>query len=124
MTDPDTANDGNDEPIACTLDGDEAVDRQAFVAETFAPHVERIEMREDGWRIQVEHAEPAVDGITTFARREHECCSFAHYEVHLTPGDGPNALSIYGPEETADLFRAGLVEPLVSEFDAELVDAS
>lgn len=110
-----------DEPVVCTITESVLRERDGFVRETFAPHVETVEKREPtGWRLHVAQDADAVEGLTTFVRREHDCCSFANYELHLTPGEDTNVLEIYGPAEADELFREGLVEPLVADFDAAL----
>lgn len=123
MTEPDTAGDGtDDEPVACTITERTREQRDEYLREMLAPYVEVVEARDPrGWRLQVRSDEDAVEGMTTFVRREHECCSFADLELHVSPGSGPNVLEIYGPEGTDELFAEGLVEPLVEEFDVELV---
>lgn len=122
MCETDAGEDSADEPVACTITEETLEEREAFVRATFAPHVRTVEKRQPtGWRLHVAHEPAALEGLTTFVRREHECCSFADYELHVTAGDDPNVLEIYGPAAAEGMFVEGLVEPLIAEFDAELV---
>lgn len=107
-----------DEPVACTITGETRAEREQFIRTEFAPYVETIEPRDPGgWRFVV--AEEGLAGVTTFVRREHDCCSFATFEVTVTPGDDDHVLAIHGPEGTVEMFR-DLVDTLVAEFDADL----
>lgn len=116
---PATGDRSVDEPVACTITEETREEREEFIRTELAPHVETIERRDpDGWRFVV--AEEGLEGATTFARREHRCCSFAHFDLHVTPGDADHVLEIYGPEGTDEMFRM-FVDTLVEEFDAELV---
>lgn len=109
-----------DEPVACTITEETKREREPFIETMLAPYVDVVEARDGGWRFEVEHTDDAVEGLTTFVRREHRCCSFADFQVHLTPGDAPNAVDIRGPEGTTEMFGE-FVDRLVEEFDAELV---
>jgi len=121
MSDTDDARDGTaDEPVACTISEETREEREAFIAERLAPYVESVERHDaGGWRLRVRHDEAAVEGLTTFVRREHRCCAFATFEVTLTPDDDHNELAIHGPDGTVGLFRP-FVDRLVEEYDAEL----
>jgi hypothetical protein len=117
MTDT-TDSSPTDEPVACTISDETRADRERFVRTELAPHVEAIERRDpDGWRFVVD--DDGLGGVTTFARREHECCSFATFELTVTPGDADSVLAIHGPDGTDEMFR-DLVDTLVAEFDVEL----
>lgn len=120
-TDVHDARDGStDEPVACTITEETRAEREAFIATNLAPYVETVERHDaGGWRLRVRHDEAAVEGLTTFVRREHRCCAFATLEVTLTPGDDHNELAVYGPDGTVELFRP-FVDRLVEEYDAEL----
>ncbi len=123
------------ETIACTLTETEAEKRAAWIRSEMVPHLEAIERREggasgdgDGTSSHDESdaeetsggytlvfAEEALEAVMRFARHEHWCCSFAHFEVHVTPGEQPNELSVYGPEGTEEMFGEEFVSVMAGE---------
>lgn len=129
------------ETVACTLTGDEAEKRAAWIRSELVPHLEAIERREGGASGDGEtavdsaassadgsdddeeakggytlvFAEEALEAVMRFARHEHWCCSFAHFEVHVTPGEEPNELSVYGPEGTEEMFGEEFVSAMAGE---------
>lgn len=115
----DTTGDAStDEPVACTIGEETRADREQFVRTELAPYVEAIERRDaGGWRLLLD--DEGLEGATTFVRREHECCSFATFELTVTPGDADDVLAIHGPDGTDEMFRT-LVDRLDAEFDVEL----
>lgn len=144
------------ETVACTLTGDEAEKRAAWIRSELVPHLEAIERREGGASgdgdsgdsddgevasgdgetavdsaassadgsdddeeakggYTLVFAEEALEAVMRFARHEHWCCSFAHFEVHVTPGEEPNELSVYGPEGTEEVFGEEFVSAMAGE---------
>lgn len=61
----------------------------------------------------------AVEAMTEFVRLEHQCCSFARFDLEVTPGAEANRLTVSG--EGADaMFEQGM-KPLLAEYDPELL---
>lgn len=120
------------ETIACTLPDDEAEKRLAWLRSELVPHLESIEPRADGSKSPAERddenlangytltfAEEALEAVMRFTRHEHWCCSFAHFEIHVTPGEDPNELSVYGPEGTDEMFDEEFVALMTGEAGSE-----
>ena len=110
-----TTDDSGTIPVACTLTEEGARERERWMRTELLDHLEAIEERDDGYEFVF--ADEGLDAVTEFAEVEHECCPFATFELHVTPGDDENRLAMYGPEGTKDMLGRGFVEPVSAEFD-------
>ncbi|MFB6121790.1 MAG: hypothetical protein ABEJ68_11830 [Halobacteriaceae archaeon] len=82
MTEP---SDSDDQPIACTLDGEEMADREVWIEDALAPHLCGVDERDDGYAFVFERTPAAYEAVTELAWREADCCAWATIAVELPP---------------------------------------
>jgi hypothetical protein len=105
--------------IAYTLTEAEAERRRERASSDLFPHLESVTAEDGDGPITVAGTEEAVEARTAFGRREHQCCSFARFDLTITPRDETNRLAVSG--EGADaMFEQGM-KPLLEEYDPELL---
>ena len=105
--------------IGCTLTESEAEQRSDRATSELFPHLEAVESRDGSVVLTFEGTDEAVAAAVEFVRREHQCCSFAHFDIEITPHSEPIRVTISG--EGADaMFEQG-IKPVVAEYDPELV---
>lgn len=105
--------------IGCTLTETEAERRRERATDELFPHLEAVERRDDGVTFEFEDTDGAVESVMEFVRLEHQCCSFATFDLELRPDDEAARLSISG-EGSVEMYEQGM-KPLLAEYDAELV---
>ena len=107
--------------IACTLTEAEAERRRERARSDLFPHLEAVEAEdgEAGVTLTFAGTDEAVEAVTEFVRLEHQCCSFARFDLTITPREEANRLAISG--EGADaMFEHGM-KPLLEEYDPKLL---
>ncbi|MFB6296791.1 MAG: hypothetical protein ABEH66_08160 [Halobacteriales archaeon] len=107
----------NDREIACTLTEAEARERRETVKSELFPHLSDLAVGDGTVTMTVDDG--ALDVVTTYVRLEHECCSFAAFDLTVTPYDDPIELTMRG-EGLDALFEEGL-KPMVEEYDPSLL---
>ncbi len=96
-------------PVACTLTPDEAAARAGDVEAALTARYERAEERDDGYTLVFAGTDESLSAAAAFVAEELKCCSFAEYEIAVSPPYGETRLTITGPEGTKELFGEGLV---------------
>ena len=96
-------------PVVCTLTPDEAAARAGDVEDALVARYERAEERDDGYTLAFEGTDESLSAAAAFVADELECCSFAEYEIAVSPPYEETRLTITGPEGTKELFGEGLV---------------
>lgn len=105
--------------VGCTLTETEAERRRERATDKLFPHLEAVERREDGVTFEFEDTDEAVENVMEFTRLEHQCCSFAAFDLQLRSDDEPARLTISG-EGSVEMYEKGM-KPLLAEYDAGLV---
>ena len=95
--------------IACTLTPEQTAVRAERIEGELAARYERAEERANGYTLAFDGAHEALPAVTAFVADELACCSFAEYEITVSPPYEETRLTITGPEGTKELFREGLV---------------
>lgn len=95
--------------VACTLTPEQTVVRAERIEGNLAARYERAEERADGYTLTFDGTHEALPAVTAFVADELACCSFAEYEITVSPPYEKTHLTITGPEGTKELFREGLV---------------
>lgn len=103
----------------CSLTETEAQRRRERVTDKLFPFLEAVERPDDGVTFEFEDTEEAVENVMEFVRLEHQCCSFAVFDLELRSDDEPARLTISG-EGSTEMYEKG-IKPLLAEYDAELV---
>lgn len=100
------------EKVACTLSEEQEKERSRNVVPLLIEHYSGYEEREDGVHIKFQGTDAALEALAQFASNELQCCSFAEYNIIVSPPFEETVLAITGPDGTAEMFQAGLVERL------------
>lgn len=101
--------------VACTLTEEREAERSKRVRGRLVAHYLGYEEREDGVVIRFEGTDESLRAVARFTSNELQCCSFADYEITVSPPYEETVLTVTGPEGTQQLFRDGLVERLEAE---------
>jgi hypothetical protein len=91
-----------DLPLACTPDAIEPAARAAHFAlidRLFQQTVEEQVRMADGFALRFPAT--ALSDLAQFILNERRCCRFLHFELSVTPADGPLWLRLTGPNGTA-----------------------
>lgn len=100
--------------VACTLTEKQEAKRSTEVESLLISHYLGYKALEDGLEIRFEGTDEALQTLAQFTSDELQCCSFAEYEITVSPPYEETALTVTGPEDTRRMFQAGLVEQLES----------
>lgn len=109
-----TQNDSERE-VACTLTEEQEAERSEEVRALLVSHYLGYEDSADGLDIRFDGTDEAPQAVAQFISDELQCCSFAEYEITVSPPYEETVLTVTGPEGTRQMFREGLVERLVEE---------
>lgn len=97
--------------VACTLTEEQEAERSAEVRALLISHYLGHD-DEDGLAIRFEGTDESPQAVAQFISDELQCCSFAEYEITVSPPYEETVLTVTGPEGTRQMFREGLVEQL------------
>lgn len=75
--------------VSCRLDPDQVRQRREWIEETLLPHLTDIDHRENCVTLTFERSATAYDVLTEVIWKESQCCAWAHFELEISPGDGP-----------------------------------
>ena len=101
--------------VACTLTEEEGEQRSEEVRSLLVSQYTGYEERENGLDIRFDGTDESLQAVAGFASNELQCCSFAEYEITVSPPYEETVLTVTGPDGTRQLFREGLVERLEAE---------
>ncbi|MFT4904062.1 MAG: hypothetical protein ACI8UR_000611 [Natronomonas sp.] len=99
-------------PVACTLPKAERENRRDWVETTLTTELTDIEEREDGYEFVFRGTEEVFEAVSTFVKREAECCSFARFRIEVPQAFETVRLQFDGPDGTKQLLEEGLVAEL------------
>lgn len=99
--------------VECTIETDDALQERAEqVKSTLVPRYEGYEDSEEGLAIWFAGTDATLPAVAQFMAAELICCSFAEYELSVSPPYDETVLTISGPEGTQDMFREEFIERL------------
>lgn len=101
--------------VACTLTDEEEAERSNEVQSILVSQYVGFEERDNGVDIRFNGTDESLQAIARFTSNELQCCSFAEYEITVSPPYQETILTITGPDGTRQMFREGLVERLEAE---------
>ena len=101
--------------VACTLTEEQEAERSEEVRELLISHYLGYQESEDGLGIRFEGTDESLRALAQFTADELQCCSFAEYEIAVSPPYEETVLTVTGPEGTRQMFQEGLVERLEAE---------
>lgn len=101
--------------VTCTLTKEQEAERSEEVRDLLISHYLGYEDLADGLDIRFEGTGESLQAVALFISDELECCSFAEYEITVSPPYEETVLTVTGPEGTRQMFRGGLVERLEEE---------
>lgn len=106
---------GSERLVACTLIEEEEKERSEQVQSLLISHYTGFEECENGLDIRFAGTDESLQAVARFTSNELQCCSFAEYEITVSPPYEETVLTVTGPEGTRQMFREGLVERLEEE---------
>lgn len=100
-------------PPTCTLSPEDAQRRRDQLPPVLVERFDGTTVHDEG-RITVrfEGVAKPLSALASFVAAEHECCSFAAYDLVVEPPYEATRLEVRGPEGTAELFREGFADVL------------
>lgn len=98
--------------VACTLTEEQKAERSEEVRSLLVSHYAGYEEVDGSVEIRFDGTEESPPAVARFVADESNCCSFAEYEIVLSPPYEETVLRISGPEGTREMFREGLAERL------------
>ena len=101
--------------VACSLTEEDETERSANVRSLLIDHFLGHEEREGGIDVRFEGTDASLRALALFTSDELLCCSFAEYEITVSPPYEETMLSITGPDGTKQMFREGLIERLETD---------
>lgn len=101
--------------VACTLTEEAEKERSEEVRSLLNSHFTGFEERENGLDIQFAGTDESLQAVARFTANELQCCSFAEYEITVSPPYDETVLTVTGPDGTREMFHEGLVERLEAE---------
>lgn len=101
--------------VACTLTEDREAERAEEVRSLLISHYSGYEDHEDRLDVRFEGTNESLQAVVQFTSDESQCCSFAEYQIIVSPPYDETLLTVTGPEGTRRMFREGLVERLEAE---------
>lgn len=102
-------------PVACTLTSSEVQERAANLRSVLSSAYTTAEEQPDGYTVVFDGSSSILPAVATFVSNELQCCSFADYEISLSPPYEETRLTITGPEGTKAMFRNGLIALLETD---------
>lgn len=101
--------------VACTLTKEQEADRREAVRTRLIEHYLGYEEHETGVVVRFDGTDESLKALAEFTANESQCCSFAEYELTVTPPYEETRLTVTGPDGTRELFRDGLIDRLEVE---------
>lgn len=101
--------------VACTLTDEEKAERPDEVQSVLTSRYVGYEERENGVDVRFDGADESLRAVARFTANELRCCSFAEYDITVSPPYEETVLTVTGPDGTRRLFREGLVDRLETE---------
>ncbi|PSQ18280.1 Zn-dependent oxidoreductase [Halobacteriales archaeon QS_8_69_26] len=96
--------------VECTIDEDEELpERSERIKSNLVPRYEGYAESEDGISVRFEGTDETLTAVAQFTANELICCSFAEYELGVSPPYEETVLTVSGPEGTREMFREGFV---------------
>jgi hypothetical protein len=114
-TDSTRTEDESRPPVACTISENRATERADWMTDELLPAYAGYDEREDGVTVRFAGATETLQHVARFVAEEKECCSFADYQVEVTPPYDETRLTITGPEGTKEMFAEEFVGRLEGE---------
>lgn len=100
----DADDDPDARPVACTLTESERAERSDRVESVLSASYRSASERPDGYTLTFDGTDGALPALGRFVAAERECCSFADYEIAVSPPYEEVRLAITGPEGTKAVF--------------------
>ncbi len=101
--------------VACTLTAEGKAKRDEEVRSRLVSQYTGYQTHEYGVSIRFSGTDESLEAVAQFVAAELQCCSFADYEIAVSPPYDDTILTITGPPGTRQMFREGLVERLETE---------
>lgn len=101
--------------VACTLTEGQEAERSEEVRSLLIAHYVGYKEHEDSLDIRFEGTNESLQAVAQFTSNELLCCSFADYEIKVSPPYEETVLTVTGPDGTQQMFREGLVDRLEME---------
>lgn len=101
--------------VACTLTEAEVPERFEAVRSLLVSRYAGYDERENGVAVRFDGTDESPRAVAQFVADELQCCSFAEYEITVSPPYEETVLTVTGPEGTREMFREGLVDRLEAE---------
>jgi hypothetical protein len=93
-------------PVACTLTPSELAARRGGLLPGLAARAAFSAPVEGGRSWRFDRAPGLLADIAAVVEAEHGCCRFLRFALAVEPGDGPVALTVTGPEGTAEFLES------------------
>lgn len=106
---------GSKREVACTLTEEQKAERSAEVESRLVDSYRGYEEDEGCVAIRFGGTDETLQTVAQFTSNELLCCSFADYEITVSPPYEETILTVTGPEGTRQMFREGLIEQLEAE---------
>jgi hypothetical protein len=101
--------------VACTITNEKEAEPSEQVQATLIDHYIGYREVENGVLARFDGTDESLEALAKFISNELHCCSFAEYEITVTPPYNETHLRITGPDGTKELFTDGLVDRLEEE---------
>ena len=101
--------------VTCTLTEERETERSEEGQSLLVSHYVGYEEHKNGLDIRFEGTDESLQAVAQFTSDELQCCSFATYDITVSPPYEETVLTVTGPEGTRQMFREGLVERLEAE---------
>lgn len=109
------AQNDSEREVACTLTEEQEAEQSAEVRSLLISHYIGYKNHEDGLDLRFEGTDESPQAVARFISDELQCCSFAEYDITVSPPYEETVLTVTGPEGTRQMFREGLVQRLEEE---------
>ncbi|MFB6220554.1 MAG: Zn-dependent oxidoreductase [Halolamina sp.] len=97
----------------CTLSDEDAQRRRDQLPPVLAERFDGATVHDEGRvTLRFEGVEGPLSALASFVTAEHECCSFATYDLAVEPPYEATRLEVDGPDGTAEMFREGFIDVL------------
>ncbi|QLG61882.1 Zn-dependent oxidoreductase [Halorarum salinum] len=106
---------GPEPEVACTLTEEERSERSEAVQRLLVSQYVGYEEREDGVSVRFDGTDESLRAVARFTADELRCCSFAEFNITVSPPYEETVLTVTGPEGTRRMFRDEFVERLEDE---------
>jgi hypothetical protein len=101
---------GSKTPIACTLAGDDLVQRKDTV-DSLLDQAQQVRELPDGYAFGYPPTREWADKLLTFSLEERQCCPFFTFETVFEANNGPLWLRLVGSEDVKEFVKEGLLSP-------------